>query len=134
MSILVVGGAGYIGSHAARALRRQGYQVLIYENLSRGHAFLADGFELVVADIADRNQLSQAMRRVEAVMHFAASSLVGESVENPRLYFQNNVEAGLTLLNTALDAGIRGSSSPRLVRFTECQRRFLSRKIHPGNR
>jgi len=107
LSILVVGGAGYIGSHAARALRRQGYQVLIYDNLSRGHAFLADGFELVVGDIADRSQLSHVMRRVDAVMHFAASSLVGESVENPKVYFQNNVEAGLTLINAALEAGVR---------------------------
>jgi UDP-glucose 4-epimerase len=107
LSILVVGGAGYIGSHTARALRRQGYHVLIYDNLSRGHAVLADGFELVEGDIADRGRLSHVMQRVDAVMHFAASSLVGESVENPRLYFQNNVEAGLTLLNTALEAGVR---------------------------
>ena len=107
MSILVVGGAGYIGSHAARALRRHGYEAIIYDNLSRGHAFLADGFELVVADIADRTPLTQVMKRVDAVMHFAAHSQVGESVLNPRIYFQNNAEAGLTLLNTALDAGVR---------------------------
>ncbi|MGO9168844.1 MAG: NAD-dependent epimerase/dehydratase family protein, partial [Candidatus Sulfotelmatobacter sp.] len=105
MSILVVGGAGYIGSHAARALRRHGYEAVIYDNLSRGHAFLADGFELLVADITDHNRLAQVMKRVDAVMHFAAHSQVGESVQNPRIYFQNNAEAGLTLLNAALDAG-----------------------------
>lgn len=107
MSILVVGGAGYIGSHAARALRRCGYEVIIYDNLSRGHALLADGFELLVADIADQAQLKRALSGVDAVMHFAAHSQVGESVQNPRIYFQNNSELGLALLNCALDAGIR---------------------------
>jgi len=107
LSILVVGGAGYIGSHAARALRRHGYEVIIYDNLSRGHAFLAAGSELVVADIADGATLSRIMGRVDAVMHFAAHSQVGESVQNPRIYFQNNAEAGLALLNCALDAGVR---------------------------
>jgi UDP-glucose-4-epimerase GalE len=107
LSILVVGGAGYIGSHAARALRRGGYEAIIYDNLSRGHAFLADGFEMIAADIGDRARLSGAMRRVDAVMHFAAHSQVGESVQNPRIYFQNNAELGLALLNCALDAGVR---------------------------
>jgi UDP-glucose-4-epimerase GalE len=107
LAILVTGGAGYIGSHAARALRQHGYEAIIYDNLSAGHAFLADGFELVVADIADREQLTRAMQRVDAVMHFAAFARVGESVLNPRIYFQNNAEAGLMLLNTALDAGVR---------------------------
>jgi UDP-glucose-4-epimerase GalE len=107
LSILVVGGAGYIGSHAARALRRRGYEVIIYDNLSRGHSFLAEGFELIVADIADRIQLSRAISRVDAIMHFAAHSQVGESVQNPRIYFQNNAELGLALLNCALDTGIR---------------------------
>jgi UDP-glucose-4-epimerase GalE len=105
--ILVVGGAGYIGSHAARTLRRHGYEVVIYDNLSRGHDFLVEGFELVVADIADHKRLTQVMKGVDAVMHFAAHSQVGESVQNPRIYFQNNAEGGLTLLNTALDAGVR---------------------------
>jgi UDP-glucose-4-epimerase GalE len=88
-------------------LRRHGYEVVIYDNLSRGHAFLAHGFELVKADIGDREPLTRVMARVNAVMHFAAHSQVGESVLNPRIYFQNNAEAGLTLLNTALDAGVR---------------------------
>jgi UDP-glucose-4-epimerase GalE len=105
--VLVVGGAGYIGCHAARALRRHGYDVLIYDNLSRGHRFLAEGFVLIEADIADRPQLTRALERVAGVMHFAADSQVGESVEHPRKYFSNNVEGGLTLLNATLDAGIR---------------------------
>ncbi len=106
MIVLVVGGAGYIGSHAARALRRRGHQVVIYDNLSTGHAFLADGFELVVGDIGDSVRLATVLRRVEAVMHFAAFAYVGESVENPRKYFKNNVEAGLSLLNSCLDCGV----------------------------
>ncbi len=107
MAILVVGGAGYIGSHAARVLRRHGYEVFIYDNLSTGYRFLADGFDLVVGDIADSDRLAPVMRRVEAVMHFAAFAYVGESVENPRKYFQNNVNAALNLLNTAQECGVR---------------------------
>jgi UDP-glucose 4-epimerase len=90
-----------------RALRNHGHQVLIYDNLSTGHSFLADGFELIEGDIGDAAKLAAAMRRVDAVMHFAAHAYVGESVENPRKYFRNNVEAGLTLLNTCVDYGVR---------------------------
>lgn len=107
MAILVVGGAGYIGSHTARALRRAGYEVIIYDNLSTGFRRLAKGFELVEGDLGDPAAVRPALARVDAVMHFAAHCYVGESVENPRKYFRNNVEAGLTLLNAALDAGIR---------------------------
>jgi len=103
----VIGGAGYIGSHAARVLRKRGFEVLIYDNLSTGQARLADGFELVVGDVADNKKLAQAMKRAQAVMHFAAHAYVGESVQNPRKYFRNNVEGGLALLNAALDAGVR---------------------------
>jgi UDP-glucose-4-epimerase GalE len=105
--VLVIGGAGYIGSHAARTLRRRGHEVVIYDNLSTGHAFLADGFELVNADIADITALSAALRRVNSVMHFAAHAYVGESVENPRKYFRNNVEGGLVLLNACVDCSVR---------------------------
>lgn len=106
-SVLVLGGAGYIGCHAARALRRSGYKAILYDNLSRGHRFLAEGFELIVADLADPRELTKALKRVSAVMHFAADSQVGESVQNPRKYFRNNVENGLALLNATLDAGVR---------------------------
>lgn len=107
MIVLVVGGAGYIGSHAARTLRRRGHDVIIYDNLSTGHEFLASGFELVRGDIADLAKLSAALRRVDSVMHFAAHACVGESVENPRKYFRNNVESGLALLNACLDCDVR---------------------------
>jgi UDP-glucose-4-epimerase GalE len=107
LSVLVVGGAGYIGSHAARALRRARYNVIIYDNLSTGFAKLAQGFELVEGDIGDQAKLHRVLSRVDAIMHFAAHAYVGESVTNPRKYFRNNVSDALTLLNTAVDAGVR---------------------------
>jgi UDP-arabinose 4-epimerase len=102
-----VGGAGYIGSHAARALRRQGHEVIVYDSLVTGYARLAQGFELLQADIGDSPALSSALRRVDAVMHFAAHAYVPESVVNPRKYFRNNVEAGINLLNTCVDCGVK---------------------------
>ena len=107
MRVLVVGGAGYIGSHVAHALRRRNHEVVIYDNLSTGHAALAQGFELIVGDISDSAEVSSALRRVDAVMHFAACAYVGESVANPRKYFQNNVVGGLALLNAVVDSKVR---------------------------
>ena len=107
MAILVVGGAGYIGCHAARALRKAGYEAIIYDSLVNGHRRLTDGFELIEADMADPARLRDALRRVDGVMDFAAHAYVGESVENPRKYFRNNVEGTLNLLNLTMEAGIR---------------------------
>lgn len=107
MAVLVVGGAGYIGSHAARALRRAGYQVIIYDNLCTGFRRLVQGFELIEADIADKAMLHKVLPRVDAIMHFAAHAYVGESVTDPRKYFRNNSVDALTLLNSAVDEGVR---------------------------
>jgi UDP-arabinose 4-epimerase len=107
LTVLVTGGAGYIGSHTARVLRRHGYDVVIYDNLSTGHELLARGFELIRGDIGDAAAISKALSRVDAVMHFAAHAYVGESVDNPRKYFRNNVEAALTLLNVCQDRGLK---------------------------
>jgi UDP-glucose-4-epimerase GalE len=107
VKVLVIGGAGYIGSHTARVLRRKGHEVVIYDNLSTGYAELATGFEFIRADVADVAKLSPALQQVDAVMHFAAHAYVGESVSNPRKYFQNNVNAGLTLLDTMVDVGVK---------------------------
>jgi len=107
VTILVVGGAGYVGSHAARSLRHSGYKVVLYDNLSTGFRRLAQGFELVEGDIADEAKLRPVLASVDAVMHFAGHAYVGESVENPRKYFRNNVLGALSLLNSALDTGIR---------------------------
>jgi UDP-glucose-4-epimerase GalE len=105
--VLVVGGAGYIGSHAARALRRSGHEVVVFDNLSTGYELLASGFEFVKGDILDAAALGRILPRVDAVMHFAAHAYVGESVTNPRKYFRNNVEGGLALLNAMLEAGVK---------------------------
>jgi UDP-glucose-4-epimerase GalE len=107
VSILVVGGAGYIGSHTAHSLRRQGHEVIIYDNLATGFEQLADGFELVIGDMADAAKLANVLRRVDAVMHFAAHAYVGESVTNPRKYFQNNFQSAMVLLNAVLDSPVR---------------------------
>jgi UDP-glucose 4-epimerase len=107
VTVLVVGGAGYIGSHTAHALRRQGYEVILYDNLSTGHPRLAAGFELILGDASDTSKLVAILRRVDAVMHFAASAYVGESVVHPRQYFENNVRSGLALLHAVLDSQVR---------------------------
>ena len=107
MVVLVIGGAGYIGSHTARALSRAGHQVIIFDNLSTGYEILAAGFELVKGDVLDQSALARVLPRADAIMHFAAHAYVGESVTNPRKYFHNNVEGGLALLNRALDAGVK---------------------------
>ncbi len=107
MRVLVTGGAGYIGSHAVRALAARGHEAVIYDNLSTGDPRLAGGFPLKVGDIGDARALTSALRGIRAVMHFAAFAYVGESVREPRKYFENNVRSALTLLNTALDCGVR---------------------------
>lgn len=107
MRVLVTGGSGYVGSHAVRELARQGHEVIIYDNLSTGHIALSEGFELVVGDIADKEKLKRCLDGVDVVMHFAASSYVGESVANPRKYFANNVEAALKLVDCLLERSVK---------------------------
>lgn len=100
MRILVIGGAGYVGSHTVRKLVRTGHDVWVYDNLSKGHRQSVMDAELIVGELADRAKLVEVFEqhRIEAVMHFAAFALVGESVDQPALYYQNNVSATLELL------------------------------------
>src|SRR5438105_3432790 len=107
LAVLVVGGAGYIGSHTAHVLRRKGYDVIIYDNLSTGFKQLAEGFELIVGDFADQARIASVLRRCDAVMFFAANASVGESVENPRKYFHNNVTSAVSLLDCVMDSRVR---------------------------
>jgi len=107
-SILVVGGAGYIGSHMVKRLAREGYRVTTLDNLSFGHRDAVLAGDFVLGDLLERDDLTRLLRRsrFDLVMHFAASALVGESVANPRQYYRNNVVGTLNLLDAMLDAGI----------------------------
>jgi UDP-glucose-4-epimerase GalE len=107
MRVLVTGGAGYIGSHAVRELADEGHEVTIFDNFSTGHRSLVSGFNAVEGDVGDFFALRRALSGMEVVMHFAACAYVGESVSNPRKYFENNVANPLALLNAAIDSGIR---------------------------
>ena len=99
-AILVTGGAGYIGSHVAKALAASGRRVVVMDNLSNGHRGAARFGELVVADVHDVARVRETIRHYEvsAVMHFAASLLVGESVRDPIGYYANNVGGSLAVL------------------------------------
>lgn len=108
MNILVTGGAGYVGSHAARMLANNGHGVWVFDNLSTGHGAAALPDRLIQGDLHDGNLLRKVLRdhRIDAVMHFAANALVGESVENPAKYYRNNVAGSLSLLDAMLDCGV----------------------------
>lgn len=106
-TILVTGGAGYIGSHAALALKNAGYEVIILDNLSYGHQEIVDevlGLKLIVGDTSDRALLDRLFttHQIDAVMHFAAYIAVGESVSEPGKYYTNNVASTLNLLEAML--------------------------------
>jgi UDP-glucose 4-epimerase len=109
VNVLVTGGAGYIGSVVAEELRRDGHPVVVYDNLLKGHrGAVGIGETFVQADLMDTSILRQTLDkyRVEAVIHMAAHSIVGESVVAPAKYYHNNVVAGLSLLDAMRDVGI----------------------------
>lgn len=107
-TVLVVGGAGYIGTHMVRSLLDTGHRPVVLDNLSRGHRDLVSGGDFVEGDIADGELLDRLMSRysIDAVMHFAADSLVGESVTHPLKYYRNNVAGTLTLLEAMVRHGV----------------------------
>src|SRR6266404_1125682 len=110
MKILVVGGAGYIGSVCAELLLDEGHGVTIFDNLSEGHRRAIDPrAEFIEGDLQDRQSLEKglAKQRPDAVMHFAASALVGESMQNPSKYFRNNIANGLNLLDAMIASDVR---------------------------
>lgn len=111
-TILVTGGAGYIGSHAVLALKKAGYEVIVLDNLVYGHRDLVEQVlqvELIVGDINDRPLLDRlfAERKIDAVMHFSAYAYVGESVTDPAKYYRNNVIGTVTLLEAMIAASIK---------------------------
>ena len=120
-NVLICGGAGYIGSHMAHWLSDHGHNLTVLDNLSTGHAQAVHWGEFIHADLLDPAALDQALkgRRFDAVMHFCARSLVGESVRQPNAYYRNNVTGTINLLeagegcdldycaNTARDLNIK---------------------------
>lgn len=111
-TILVTGGAGYIGSHTVQALKQAGYEVVILDNLVYGHRDLVEQVlqvELIEGDTADRDLLDNLFksRKITAVMHFSAYAYVGESVSNPAKYYRNNVIGTITLLEAMLAAEVK---------------------------
>jgi UDP-glucose 4-epimerase len=117
MNVLVVGGAGYIGSHMVRLLDRAGHDVIVLDNLSVGHVASVTAGKLVVGDMRDRNLVQRLLRdhQIDAVIHFAACALVGESVVEPAKYYQNNVVATLELLES-----MRACDVKKLVFSSTC--------------
>jgi UDP-glucose 4-epimerase len=112
MKLLVTGGAGYVGSHAVRALLAAGHDVTVLDNLSTGHRWALQGCELIPVDLRDTHSVNRKLKKrgFEGVLHFAAKSLVGESKNHPAMYYQNNV-GGTTNLVRAMQA----ADIPRLV-------------------
>src|SRR5262245_35681375 len=118
MTVLVTGGAGYVGSFAVRALLRRGEPVIVLDDLSRGHReTVPDGVPLLVADLRHRRACEKALagRDFDVVLHFAANAYVGESVRDPRRYWENNLGGTLNLLALMLDRGVK-----RLVFSSTC--------------
>jgi len=106
--ILVTGGAGYIGSHVCKELSEYGFEAVAFDNLSTGHRELVKWGPLIEGDVGDRDSIEAAIREVrpEAILHFAASSLVGESMSHPGKYYRNNVVGSLNLLEAMVASGV----------------------------
>lgn len=126
MRILVTGGAGYIGSHAGKALARAGHEPVVYDNLTNGHEWAVKWGPLERGDILDRERLSSVLEkhRPSAVIHFAAFAYVGESVENPAKYYRNNITGTLNLLDA-----MRASRIDKLVFSSTCATYGLPRSL-----
>lgn len=108
MNVLIVGGAGYVGSHTVRLLRRAGHNVWVYDNLCRGHREAVAAGNFIQASLEDVDRLTTALRehRIDAVMHFAAFSEVAESAIEPAKYYRNNVVGTIGLLDAMRAAGV----------------------------
>jgi UDP-glucose 4-epimerase len=110
MNVLVAGGAGYIGSHTVKRLREAGHSPVIYDNISRGHKEVIDILKVpaIIADLNDKATLIKALadHKIDTVMHFAAYAYVGESVEHPLMYYQNNVATTVSVLEAMRQAKV----------------------------
>jgi len=133
MSVLIVGGAGYIGSQTAKCIARAGHPLVVLDNLVHGHRWAVKWGTLVKGDLSDAALVERVLveHRVTSVIHFAAYAYVGESVENPRKYFRNNVANTLNLLDAMVDCGV-----PHIVFSSTCAtygepREVPIRESHP---
>lgn len=126
MRILLTGGAGYVGSACLRWLLARGHEGVAYDNLSLGHRESVPADRLVVGDIHDRDLLAATLRerRIEAVMHFAAATSVGESVADPGFHYRNNVAGTLSVLEAMREAGVR-----RMLFSSTCATYGLNPKV-----
>ncbi|WP_428040507.1 UDP-glucose 4-epimerase GalE [Candidatus Avelusimicrobium fimicolum] len=108
-NILVIGGAGYIGSHMVRMLAKQGYNPVVFDNLSKGHREAVANYPFELGDLGDKARLTEVFKKygIEAVMHFAAFAEVGESVKEPSKYYHNNVAKVLDLLDALVGNDIK---------------------------
>ena len=108
--ILVTGGAGYIGSHTVRELQRQGYDVVVFDNLVHGHARAVQDAPLIVGDLLNPREIGAVFAQhpdIAGVIHFAAYVEVGESMKNPGKYFHNNIQGSVNLLDAMTAAGVK---------------------------
>ena len=137
MRVFVTGGAGYIGSVVTEQLVSDGHQVVVYDNLSKGHReAVVAGAELVEGDLLDSDKLRQTLKGIDAVVHMAAFSLVGESCEQPAKYYHNNVVAGLVLLDAMRECGVSRivfSSTAATYGEPEAQPIFETAPTNPTN-
>lgn len=139
MRVLVTGGAGYIGSVVSEQLVNDGHEVVVYDNLVKGHQqAVVPGAEFVNGDLLDADGLRRTLKdnETEAVIHMAAYSLVGESVEKPAKYYHNNVVAGLVLLDAMRESGVTKivfSSTAATYGEPEAQPIFETAPTNPTN-
>jgi len=137
MRVVVTGGAGYIGSVVSEQLVSDGHEVVVYDNLSKGHRdAVVAGARFVEGDLHDAQKLRETLNGIDAVIHMAAFSLVGESVEAPSKYYHNNVVAGLVLLDAMRDCGVKQivfSSTAATYGEPEAQPIFESAPTNPTN-
>jgi len=126
MRVLVTGGAGYVGSHAAKLLAENGHDVWVVDNLAEGHRAAVGKLPLVVADLLDQVTITELLKqhRIEAVMHFAAFAYVGVSVRDPAKYYRNNVVGTLALLDAMRSADVR-----RIVFSSTCATYGIPTKV-----
>jgi UDP-arabinose 4-epimerase len=109
LKVLVTGGAGYIGSQTCKALKQKGHEPIVFDNLSRGHAWAIKWGPLVKGSLSETEKIVKTLKdhAIEAVIHFAAYAYVGESVEKPEMYYENNFGGSLSLLKAMQRAGVK---------------------------